>query len=124
MESLLRTQAAGFQLQDSCKISKIEEEVRLIRSQDPHKELTREDFKELVRSTDSVFLQYPKVCVRAEYSKLLYNGNPLQKECILGWQESYEKGALRIYDQKQAFVGIYQWEEDVGYIRPIKIFME
>ncbi len=35
-----------------------------------------------------------------------------------------ENTVLRIYDEKQAFAGIYQWKESSGDIRPIKIFME
>lgn len=124
MESLLRTRVSEFQLEDAYKLSEIEERVLSIRERQPEKELDREDLKGLVKSTDSVFLAYPSVYVKGEFSKPLYNGNPLLTEWLEDWQQWYQDGSIRVYDEKQAFVGIYQWEEARHAIRPIKIFME
>lgn len=124
MESLLRTRVADFELKDAYKLAEIEAQVLEARSQTPHRELTREDLAQFVKATDSVFLQYPKLCVKEKFSKLLYNGNPLQPQWISGWQNSYQHTILRVYDEKQTFVGIYQWKEASRDIRPIKIFME
>ncbi len=124
MESLQRTRVCEFQLQGAHKLSEIEEQVHILRQQQPGRELQNEDLKDLVRSTDSVFLHYPKVCVKAKFSRLLYNGNPLLKEWIGDWEKSYEKTAIRVYDENQIFIGIYQWNAESGDIRPIKIFVE
>lgn len=124
MESLLRTRVAEFSLEDARRLSEIEAQVLKLREEHPQAELTKADLKGLVKDTDSVFLQYPKVEVKPEFSKLLYNGNPLKPEWMTEWQGEYEKTALRVYDKKQAFIGIYQWEEGSKNIRPMKIFME
>ena len=120
MESLLRTRVAEFELKDAYKLAEIEAQVLEVRSQIPQRELTREDLAQFVEATDSVFLQYPKLCVKEKFSKLLYNGNPLQPQ----WFNSYQHTVLRVYDENQVFVGIYQWKEASRDIRPIKIFME
>lgn len=124
MESLLRTRVADFWLKDAYKLAEIEAQVLAVRSQNPQTDLTRDDLMQLVKATDSVFLQYPKLCVKEEFSKLLYNGNPLQPQWVGDWQNSYQHTILRVYDEKQVFVGIYQWKEASRDIRPIKIFME
>jgi len=124
MESLLRTRVAEFSLADARKLSEIEEKVRRFREEHPQEELTKEDLKPLVKDTDSVFRQYPQVVVKPEFSKLLYNGNPLKPEWMAEWQKEHERTILRVYDEKQAFIGIYQWEEHRRDIRPMKIFME
>ena len=124
MESLLRTRVAQFHLGEAKKLSEIETEVQVIRAKAAGKELAREDFAELIRNTDSVFQQYPSVCVREEFSKLLYNGNPLEARCLLGWEDAYRTTTLRVYDARQNFAGIYRWDDGRRRIRPIKVFME
>jgi len=124
MEALVRTRVSEFRLQEARRLSEIEAQVDAVRQQKKDSELTKADLKDLVRDTDSVFLEYPCVCVREEFSKILYNGNPLKKEWIRNWQNSYETKVLRVYDSSQRFVGIYQWKESGRDIRPIKIFME
>ena len=86
--------------------------------------MSKEALQELIKDTDYVFRQYPSVSVKSEYAKLLYNGNPLKIEWITKWQKEYKDTILRIYDQKQSFIGIYQWNERQKDIRPIKIFMD
>ncbi len=124
MESLVRTRVSEFKLQEAYRLSEIEDQVRAIRGQNPDRELTKADLKNLIKDTDSVFLEYPGVSVRQEFSNLLYNGNPLHKEWIRAWQKHYETVVLRVYDSRQNFVGIYRWKESSRDIRPIKILME
>ncbi len=124
MKSLVRTRVSEFLLQDAHRLSELEERVVEFRKRNPGREPTKEDFEDLIKDTDSVFLQYPVLTVRKEFSRLLHNGNPLRREWVDGWKNAYENTALRIYDEKQAFAGIYQWKESSGDIRPIKIFME
>ncbi|NBH12675.1 tRNA pseudouridine(55) synthase TruB [Lachnospiraceae bacterium] len=124
METLVRTRVSGFRLCESHRISEIEEQICALRQQQPGRELTKSDLKNLIIDTDSVFLEYPYVCVREEFSKLLYNGNPLSREWIKNWDNSYKTQTLRVYDSRQTFVGMYQWKESSRDIRPLKIFME
>lgn len=124
MEALVRTRVSEFRLKEAHRLSEIEAQVRVIRQQNPDRELTKAELENLVKDIDSVFLAYPNVCVREEFSRLLHNGNPLKKEWVRDWQKSYEIQSIRVYDSKQNFVGIYQWKESSRDIRPIKIFME
>ncbi len=124
MESLLRTRVAEFHLGEAKKLSQIEAEVQAVRVKAAGKELAREDFAGFIKNTDSVFLQYPSVSVREEFSKLLYNGNPLQERCFLNWEDAYRTTALRVYDAGQNFAGIYRWDDVRRCIRPMKVFME
>lgn len=124
MESLLRTRVAEFGIGEARKLSEIEARVQAVRTQYPERELKGEDFADIMQNTDSVFMQYPCVTVKAEYLILLYNGNPLTTSCILDWEDRYQKDMLRVYDVKGMFVGIYQWDGVRKSIRPVKIFME
>lgn len=124
METLLRTRVSEFELKHASKLQEIEERVKNFWEKNPQVELSKEALQELIKDTDYVFRQYPSVSVKSEYAKLLYNGNPLKIEWITKWQKEYKDTILRIYDQKQSFIGIYQWNERQKEIRPIKIFME
>ena len=124
MESLVRTQVADFMLQEAHRIAEIEAWVKRAREQAIQTELHREDLLGLVANTDSVFTQYPEVSVKEEFSRLLYNGNPLLEEWAKGWKAEYRDLAVRVYDSRQAFIGIYHWEEKIQKIKPVKIFME
>lgn len=124
MESLLRTRVAEFEVQKAKRLSEIEEKVWAVWAQFPERELAREDFAEFIQSTDSVFLQYPMVTVKKDFSRPLYNGNPLKPQWILNWKDTYKEDLLRIYDANDAFAGIYQWDDLRNNIRPVKIFME
>ncbi|MCI8298836.1 MAG: tRNA pseudouridine(55) synthase TruB [Lachnospiraceae bacterium] len=124
MESLVRTRVSEFRMCDAHRLSEIEEQVRIIRQRQPGRELLKSDLKNLIKDTDSVFLEYPGVCVKEEFSRLLYNGNPLCQEWIRDWKDAYKEETLRVYDDRQNFAGIYQWKESCRDIRPIKIFME
>lgn len=142
MESLIRTRAAGFALEDARKLGEIEELVHSVRAGSPQKkmtaekdsgriqtkaagssqqELTAEDLPDLVKPMDYVFRQYPEVSVKPEFRKLLLNGNPLKPEWMAAWKPEYKETLLRVYDEYGIFTGIYQWEERRRNIRPVKI---
>lgn len=120
MKSLIRTRAAGFELKDAWKLGEIEELVHSSADR-IQRELTAEDLPDLVKSTDFVFRQYPKVSVKPEFCRLLLNGNPLRPEWISPWKQEYRETLLRAYDEQGIFTGIYQWDERRKDIRPVKI---
>lgn len=120
MKSLIRTRAAGFELKDAWKLGEIEELVHS-NADRIQRELTAEDLPDLVKSTDFVFRQYPKVSVKPEFCRLLLNGNPLRPEWISPWKQEYRETLLRAYDEQGIFTGIYQWDERRKDIRPVKI---
>ncbi len=119
MKSLLRTRVDRFRVEDSLRLSEIEE-------------LAREGrIGESLISVDEMFPAYPKLRMKEAADRLVYNGNPfsgddarfsapekLQKEAASGEQ-------FRVYDSSGNFVGIYRRQEDgqgLSY-RPVKMFL-
>ena len=111
MESLLRTRVSECSLENALKLSEVEALIK------------EEDFS-FVHSVDSVFLQYEKAVVDERFNKILYNGNRIEpemlKEAVTGEQDK----PVRIYDEKGQFIGVYEFQEDRGNYKPVKIFME
>ena len=110
MESLLRTQVSEFLLKDALKIGEIGQ---LVQACFP-----------FVRSVDSVFLQYQKGVVPEQFSKVLYNGNRIEPEMIRSFEASMQQKPIRIYDEKDHFIGIYEFQQERGNFKPVKVFME
>lgn len=110
MESLLRTRVAEFTLENALKLSEVEALVGT------------ENFS-FVHSVDSVFLQYEKAVVEERFNRILYNGNRIEPEMLKESAGSQDK-PVRIYDEKGQFIGIYEFQEDRGNYKPVKIFME
>ncbi|MBH1942301.1 tRNA pseudouridine(55) synthase TruB [Mobilitalea sibirica] len=73
MKSLLRTKVGSFELQNALKLTEIE---TLVRS---------EKLEEHMIMIEDMFKAYPKAIVKAEYHKLIYNGNSFQPEHIEGY---------------------------------------
>lgn len=115
MKSLLRTRVDRFQVEDSLRLSEIEE-------------LAREGrIGEALIPVDEMFPAYLKLRMKEAADRLVYNGNPfsagdaqelLQEETLCGTQ-------VRVYDSSGNFVGIYRRQEDgqgLSY-RPVKMFL-
>ena len=115
MKSLLRTRVDRFRVEDSLRLSEIEE-------------LAREGrIGEALIPVDEMFPVYPKLRMKEAADRLVYNGNPfsagdaqelLQEETLCGTQ-------VRVYDSSGNFVGIYRRQEDgqgLSY-RPVKMFL-
>lgn len=123
MESLLRTRVSQFAVEDSLRLAEIEklvEKESLGLSKDEWKS---EQFS-FLQSTDSVFLQYERAVVKENYEKLLYNGNRMQPESFEDYDKAWEKDAIRVYDTKGHFIGIYRFEAERKNYKPLKVFME
>ena len=65
MESLLRTKVSQFEIQESLKLSEIQEK------KDQGK------FSEILMPLDTVFFKYPAVTVKEEGQSFAYNGNEI-----------------------------------------------
>lgn len=109
METLLRTKAADFLLEEAHKLNEIEQAVKEGR------------IEEYIKPIDFVFQEYPCVMIRKEYNKHLYNGNRLPKEACLEWDKKQAEKKYRVYDDKEQFIGIYEWSGDA--LKPVKMFL-
>ena len=129
MVKLIRTRVGRFVIDESLTLNQISALVL---------KGTVEDY---ITSADELF-DYPKLFVREEYNKLLYNGNRFMADAVCEESEihhgqdyiqecehsyiqenarEYEQGQqYRIYDAKGGFIGIYTYRE--SYFVPVKIF--
>ncbi len=114
MKSLLRTRVAGFKLADACRLSELEEMLK-----------TGQDF---VIPIDSVFDNLPAANVIETAQKYVVNGNRIPvsfiKEAAESEADFIDGAAYRLYDYKDCFVGIYNYIEETGNFKPVKIFYE
>ncbi len=125
MEELLRTRSGIFTVDASVKLSKIEELADSGRLQ------------EILLPVDRLFFEYPKAAVKAEFQKMLANGNRLPQHafCIENAAEAAESEpaglqaagqilsceTLRVY-MEEDFFGIYAWDARRKDYKPVKIF--
>mgnify|MGYP004585541363 FL=1 len=114
MKSLLRTRVAGFKLADACRLSELEEMLK-----------TGQAF---VIPIDSVFDNLPVASVIETAQKYVVNGNRIPvsfiKEAAESEADFIDGAAYRLYDYKGCFVGIYNYIEETGDFKPVKIFYE
>ena len=114
MKSLLRTRVAGFKLADAYRLSELEEMLK-----------TGRDF---VISIDSVFDNLPAASVVGTAQKYVINGNRIPvsfiKEAAESEADFIDGAAYRLYDYKGCFAGIYNYIEETGDFKPVKIFYE
>jgi tRNA pseudouridine55 synthase len=137
MESLVRTEAAGFRIKDSLTLGEI---------QAREKAGTLDDF---ILPVDQVFGDYPKLVAKPSATPLLENGNGVSGEFLqeiiptdAGYECKYAEngdkiqkitdnsdknigtlnGPVRMYMADGRFVGVF--EKKQGIFRPIKMFLE
>ncbi|MCD7709177.1 MAG: tRNA pseudouridine(55) synthase TruB [Clostridiales bacterium] len=113
MESLVRTRAAGFALDDALHIAEIEERV------------AAGDFS-FVHSVDSLFVKYPSVRAKPEAEKLVANGNPIPENLAEEGEADLGQGeeTVRLYDSGNHFIGLYAFEKGNKIYRPLKLFFD
>lgn len=123
MESLLRTRVSEFTVEKALRLSEIEQLVATVaESKEPLQWQTR-DFS-FMKPVDAVFLKYPKAVIAEDYQKLLYNGNRMEKTFFKMYLDEWEKTPIRIYDEKDCFIGIYEYQLSHENYKPVKIFIE
>lgn len=114
MEHLTRTQVERFCLEDSLKLSEVEQLVSEGR------------VEEKIVSVDQMFSQYPEFhSMGGELDKLLVNGNTFPNRFLTdtAWKECADSSWLRVYDSTGRFVGIYEYHADEEKWKPKKIFL-
>lgn len=109
METLVRTKASVFEMENSLKLSEIEQ------LRDENKIDT------VLFPLDAMFETMSSATVKKEFYKLLYNGNPLSPEFFEG--ECRKDTQIRVYDRENHFIGIYSLEERNKQYQPVKLFL-
>lgn len=111
MEELVRTQAAGFKLNNAIKLTDLEELV------------AKDEYKNYIVPIDSVLGDFPKLQTNKESQKFVCNGNKLSQN-NLQKSEVVFKGdtSYRVYDFENNFIGIYKYIEEDEILKPVKLF--
>ena len=113
MKSLLRTRVDRFLVEDSFRLSELENMV-----QQPQETWS------FISAIDSVFLTYPFVTTKPEAMKLVVNGNRIPTDMIVDFSLEKQQETLRLYDCNHKFIGIYTYVDESQEYKPVKLFME
>ncbi len=110
MESLLRTRVGMFALENSLRLSEIEEL------------MAQGIMEQALIKTDAIFEEYERVFTKPETDRLLYNGNIFLESGASYIPREWE--FVRVYDSKGVFAGVYEYEKCRGCFKPYKMFLE
>lgn len=113
MKSLLRTKVSAFELANSIRIAEVEQ---LMISQ---------TIDQVLMPVDSCFTHLPRGVVDAEFEKFLYNGNKLNVHQLRveGKKEAVQNEEIRVYDSKNVFTAIYEYNIAEDCYKPVKMFL-
>ena len=111
MKSLIRTKVGVFEIEDSRTLSEIEAIMQ------------NGKLEELIRTVDSMFLQFPAIATKAECDGRIYNGNAFDVSHVDGEFDD-KKESFRVYDSKGDFVGIYQYQAPQQRFKLVRMFRQ
>lgn len=113
MAELKRTRVGNFYIEDSLKLSRVEELVRM------------GNYEEYVTAVDRMFMEYAGAVVKSEAENALFNGNKLYPG-QLHFDSSvffHDGDLLRVYDGKREFKAVYRYVGNEGVFKPFKMFL-
>ena len=111
MQSLQRTKAGRFRLEDALTLGELQQ-------LKDSGELER-----VVQPVDSLFEETPALRVTAEAARLLENGNALFPAQFAETVTPEPERWVRVYRPDGRFAGIYAYEEQKRWYRPVKMFL-
>lgn len=113
MAELKRTRVGNFYIEDSLKLSRVEELVRM------------GNYEKYVTAVDRMFMEYAGAVVKSEAENALFNGNKLYPG-QLHFDSSvffHDGDLLRVYDGKREFKAVYRYVGNEGVFKPFKMFL-
>lgn len=108
MGELLRTKVGAYTLEQSITLKALEEQ--------------KENLDTLLHPIDSVFLNYPAYVVKASAQKAIVNGNPIPLIDMIVEGELQDQ-MVRLYTEKQQFIGVYYIDQTKGLATVEKLFL-
>ena len=110
MEKLTRTKVSRFEIKDSLTLAQIEV-------------LKKEDrLSEILVPIDQMFANYPSIIVSGEAARLAYNGNGIKDRDVRKDENILDEAYVRVYDDVEDFIGVYQYYEKEREYRIRKMF--
>lgn len=111
MKSLVRTKAGAFEIADAVTLNQVEQ--------------ARDEggLSDLILPIDSFLVKYPAVCVSAEYTKFLMNGNQLSLSMLTEKISPEDGDGFRVYDDSKKLVGLYLYRKERKQLHPEKMFL-
>ena len=110
MQSLVRTRVGEFRLEDALTLAQLQE----MRDTDR--------LEEALLPTDRIFADFSEVHVEEKWRKLIDNGNAFYPTQTLEKTLAPAGEWVRVYREDDSFVGIYAYEENREWYKPVKIF--
>lgn len=112
MAQLTRTKVDVFSLENSITLHDVEACMK------------KGNLENYIIPIDSMFSSYPKLIVKEEYDKYLYNGNCLKSSYFNKYEiRQNEDQKYKVYDSHKNFKAIYEWCEELSQLKPIKMFL-
>ena len=110
MKSLVRTRVGEFRLAEALTLGQLQE----LRDTDR--------LEEVLLPTDRIFADFPGVHVEEKWRKLIDNGNAFYPGQTTE-KNIYPAGEwIRVYREDNSFVGIYAFDGDREWYKPVKVF--
>lgn len=110
MESLVRTRAGIFEIEDSLTLAEIESRVK------------GGTLEEMLIPIARMFPDYREAFAEKEWETAAYNGNALPEAGLSVEKMPENAENFRVYDSKGAFIGIYRYEEERKEYKLVKMF--
>lgn len=113
MAKLKRTRAGNFRIEDSVRLSQVEEMMQ------------SGTYEAYVTAPDSVFSEYEGACVKCEAENALLNGNRLTpRQLDFDSCTFFDDGdMLRVYNSRREFKAMYMFVKNEGVFKPYKMFL-
>ena len=112
MEQLIRTRVGHFLIENALTLAQIEALAK------------KERIPEILEPVDHIFTSCPQVYALEEDRKLVWNGNPLSEDRVKLSEQAKKEGQwLRLYDDQEHFIVIYQYDSEQERIKPVKMFL-
>ena len=108
MEKLTRTKVSRFEIKDSLTLAQIE----VLKKEDRLSEIL----------IDQMFANYPSIIVSGEAARLAYNGNGIKDRDVRKDENILDEAYVRVYDDVEDFIGVYQYHEKEREYRIRKMF--
>ncbi|MDE6208314.1 MAG: tRNA pseudouridine(55) synthase TruB [Lachnospiraceae bacterium] len=112
MEALERTKVGRFHISESITLDKLQELADSC------------ELEKYILSIDEALEGYSKVTVKNQFSKLLYNGNPIGIEMINEKADFTNNEWVRVYDYENTFIGIFEFNAEKKILKNVKMFYE